>query len=102
MSQCSFTATGSRDLEDIVDTIAENSGFDAAERFLSQINAQCRRLAQFPKMGRRRDELSPSLRSFPFQVYLILYREIEGGVEIARLISGYRDLEALCSDQDED
>ncbi len=103
MSQvCRFTVPASRDIEGIVDYIAENSGFDAAERFLSQINAQCRRLAQFPKMGRRRDELVPSLRSFPFQIYLIFYREIEGGVEIARIISGYRDLEALFFNQDED
>jgi hypothetical protein len=32
MSQCRFTAAASRDLEDIIDTIAENSGFDTADR----------------------------------------------------------------------
>jgi toxin ParE1/3/4 len=87
MSQCRFTAAASRDLEDIIDSIADDRGLDAADRFLSQINVQCRRLAQFPGMGRRRNELSPSLRSFPFQIYLIFYREIDNGVEIARIIS---------------
>ena len=72
----------------------------AADTFLDKISQKFEQLAQFPKMGRRRHELSPSLRSFPFQIYLIFYREIEGGVEIARVISGYRDLEALFSEQD--
>lgn len=72
----------------------------AADAFLDQISQKFERLAQFPQMGRRRDELLPQLRSFPFQVYLIFYREVEGGVEIARIVSGYRDLEALFSDQD--
>jgi toxin ParE1/3/4 len=52
-------------------------------------------------MGRRRDELLPSLRSFPVEDYLIFYRPIEEGIEILRVVSGYRDLEALFQDEDE-
>ena len=46
-------------------------------------------------MGRRRDELLEELRSFPVDDYLIFYRPIEGGIEILRVISGYRDLSGL-------
>lgn len=36
------------------------------------------------------------------EMYLIFYRVIEEGVEILRVVSGYRDLENLFSEQGED
>lgn len=92
---CRFTAKASRDIETIIDLIADNSGFDAAERFLKKVNQKCKNLAIFPNMGRRRDELLEELRSFPVDDYLIFYCPIEGGIEILRVISGYRDLSEL-------
>ncbi|MFB2898235.1 type II toxin-antitoxin system RelE/ParE family toxin [Aerosakkonemataceae cyanobacterium BLCC-F50] len=92
---CRFTTTASRDIETIIDLIADNSGFDVAERFLKKVNQKCQNLASFPNMGRKRDELLEELRSFPVDDYLIFYRPIEGGIEILRVISGYRDLSAL-------
>ena len=74
---------------------------DSADRFLSVITQKFERLANFPNMGRRRDELSSSLRSFPVDDYLIFYRPIEGGIEITRVVSGYRDLDALFSNEDD-
>lgn len=99
---CRFTVPASRDLESIIDFIASNSSFDAAERFLNKINDKCRTLANFPNMGRRRDELAPSLRSFPVEDYLIFYRPTEGGIEIMRVVSGYRDLDALFDKPDDE
>lgn len=49
-------------------------------------------------MGRRRDKLLPTLHSFPVDDYLIFYRPIAEGIEVVRVVSGYRDLEALFSD----
>ena len=46
-------------------------------------------------MGRQRDELAPTLRSFPVGRYVIFYRSIEGGIEVARVLSAYRDLGRL-------
>jgi toxin ParE1/3/4 len=92
---CRFTAPASRDIESIIDYVAENSSFDAAERLLKKINEKCRNLANFPNMGRKRDELLSLLCSFPVDDYLIFYRSIEGGIEILRVVSGYRDLDAL-------
>ena len=48
---CKFTVPASRDIETIIDYIAENSSFDAAESLLSKINSKCTRLAKFPGMG---------------------------------------------------
>lgn len=92
---CRFTIPASRDIENIIDYVADNSSFDSAERLLKKINQKCSKLANFPSMGRRRDELYPLLRSFPVDDYLIFYRPIENGIEILRVVSGYRDLDAL-------
>jgi toxin ParE1/3/4 len=75
---CRFTVPASRDIENIIDYVADNSGLDAADRLLNKINQKCITLANFPSMGRRRDELLPWLRSFPVDDYLIFYRLIEG------------------------
>lgn len=92
---CRFTIPASRDLEAILDYIAENQSIDAAEKLMERVNQTCQRLTQFPGLGRRRDELWPDARSFPISNYLIFYRASAEGVEILRIVSGYRDLKAL-------
>ena len=99
---CRFTAPASRDIEAIIDYVADRSSCDAAENLLNRINNRCKRLASFPSMGRKRDELAPNVRSFPIDDYLIFYRAIEEGVEVLRVVSGYRDLRVLFSQSDED
>lgn len=97
---CRFTSTASRDIESIIDYMADGRGFDVAERFLDKINPRCRNLANFPNMRRSRDGILPSLRSFPIDSYLILYRLIEDGIEVVWVVSGYRDLDTLFDEQD--
>jgi toxin ParE1/3/4 len=84
-----------KDLESINDYLFENRSPEIAERFLEMIDSKCERLVQYPKMGRKRDELVTDLRSFPAQEYLIFYRIIPIGIEVIRVASGYQDLEAL-------
>ena len=50
-------------------------------------------------MGAKRDELMPGLRSFPVGDYLVFYRVADRGIEIIRVVSGYRDLPALFADE---
>lgn len=99
---CQFTAPASRDIEAIIDYVADRTSFDAAERLLNRINDRCKRLASFPSMGRKRDEPALNVRSFPIDDYLIFYRAIEEGIEVLRVVSGYRDLRVLFSQSDED
>lgn len=98
---CVFTIPASRDLENILDYIADRGGVNRAENVLSQINQKCRTLANFPNMGKGREELLPALRSFPMDNYIIFYRPIEEGIEVLRIVSGYRDLETLFTVDDE-
>jgi toxin ParE1/3/4 len=82
------------DLDDIWWYIAQDNP-DAADRLLDKIEEQCQALAQFPNMGINRDELMPTLRSFPIGNYLLFYLPTDDGVEIVRVLSGMRDIDAL-------
>jgi toxin ParE1/3/4 len=45
-----------------------------------------------PLAGRARPELAENVRSFPVGNYVIFYRPLQDGIEIVRVLSGYRDL----------
>lgn len=93
----SLSRQAQQDIRDIAAFIRQKNP-TAARQFIHAFIEQCRTLGQFPDMGRKRDELVPSLRSFPLNSYLIFYRPIPNGIEIARVVSGYRDLENLFSE----
>ncbi len=95
---CRITLRASQDIEAIADYLATQSNLTIAERFLSGIDSTFQQIAQFPQMGRKRDELYPGLRSLPYQQYLIFYRLLNEEIEVFRVVSGYRDLTALFQD----
>jgi toxin ParE1/3/4 len=101
MSRYIFTIPARQDIKEITRYIA---GFNrtAARKLKDRIQQQCKQLAEFPNMGRNRDDLLSGLRSFPVEDYLIFYRQIPNGVEIVRIVSGYRDLEAVFSSNQTD
>ena len=101
MSRYIIAPSAKRELKEINSYIARYNS-TAARRFKERIKQQCKLLADFPEMGQNRDELEPGLRSFPIENYLIFYRPIANGVEIVRVVSGYRDLEAIFSSDDTD
>lgn len=82
------------DLDDIWLYIAQDH-ISAADRFIDTLHQKCRELAESPGMGRGRDELAVGLRSLPVGNYVVFYRPMQGGIEVARILSGFRDLEAL-------
>lgn len=82
------------DLDDIWVYIAKGSRSNA-ERFTNELVETCRLLAAQPGMGRKRDDLKPGLRMFTHRRYVILYTEVEDGVFIERVLSGYPDIEGL-------
>ena len=90
-----------QDIDEITEFVAAKN-VEAAVRVLEKLIDKFETLARFPNMGRRRDDLAPGLRSFPIEEYLIFYRQIEGGIQIARVVSGFRDLDALFERQDGD
>jgi toxin ParE1/3/4 len=94
MPQVQRTTQANEDLVEIWGYIARDS-FRAADRLLETIEEKCQLLAEFPQMGRQRDELAPGLRSFGVGAYLIFYRIIEDGIEVIRVLHGARHLERI-------
>ncbi len=92
-----LTLPAKQDIDRINNSLSLRNS-DAAERFLDAVAQRLRTLANFPKMGRRRDEIAPRLRSFPIEDYLIFYRPIEKGTEVLRIVTSYSDLEFLFQD----
>ncbi|MBU7581576.1 MAG: type II toxin-antitoxin system RelE/ParE family toxin [Nostoc sp. TH1S01] len=99
--QFRLTEPAIQDIEQIADYIAKKFGLTQSELFLSKLDAKFSKIAQFPKLGRQRDEILPGIRSLPIDNYLILYMPIGNDVEIFRVISGYRDLSSLFHDDDD-
>jgi toxin ParE1/3/4 len=91
LAKARLSRLAEQDLLDIWSYIAKDNP-DAADRFTDLLIEKCDNLCRFPELGTRRDELAPSLRSFPVGRYIIFYRRADPGVEVARILSAYRDL----------
>lgn len=100
-SQFRLTEPAIKDIEQIANYIAKQAGLQQSEYFLSKLDRKFAKIAQFPNLGRRRDEILPELRSLPIDNYLILYMPIDNDVEIFRVISGYRDILGLFAEESE-
>lgn len=68
---------------------------DAADRQLESIFDKVDTLASAPLLGESCDELRDSLRSFSAGKYLILYYPKPGRIDVARILHGSRDVEAM-------
>ena len=66
----------------------------AADRLIFRLEKVLRNLALQPQMGREAGELAPKLRVAPVGTYLIFYRPIVDGIEVARILHGARDISA--------
>jgi toxin ParE1/3/4 len=97
MSSYSFSDTAIRDLDEICNYIAvENS--KAASQLFDLIRRKCKLVANFPNMGKSYSRLAPNLQGFVVEDYIIFYYPTPDGINIARVVSGYRDLGELFLD----
>jgi toxin ParE1/3/4 len=80
------------DVYSIARHIADDADLPAAHRFIDAIDEAAHLIATQPKMGRERDELAPRLRSFPVGSCVLFYRITKGGIEVARVLHGARDI----------
>jgi toxin ParE1/3/4 len=94
MSSYSFSDTAVRDIDEICEYIAVQNG-KAASQLFDRIRQKCKLVANFPNMGKTYSNLDPNLRGFVVDDYIVFYYPSSDGINIARVISGYRDLEDL-------
>lgn len=94
MSRYHFSDQARADLDEIWLFIAEDN-LAAADRLIDEIIARFGVLVEHPGMGHACEELAPSLRSSVVGNYLIFYRPRRNGIDVVRVLSGFRDLPAL-------
>lgn len=92
-----------QDIRDLATHIARNR-LSAALKFVDAVEEAFRLLATFPEMGTPCEFRSPATEGLRlctikrFKKHLILYRPIEDGIEVVRVLYGTRDLEAIFAD----
>ncbi len=79
---------------DIFELIARDKPI-AAANWVSKIEDKCKLVATVPDFGESRPEFGEGIRSSVVGRYVIFYRAIDGGIEVARIIPGDRDIRAL-------
>ena len=90
MVQIEWTERSLEDLNEIHDYIARDSK-SYANLFIKKIYNAVQKLSEFPNMGRIVPELNiPSIRELIYQNYRIVYRIIDGIVEIITVFHGSR------------
>jgi toxin ParE1/3/4 len=95
MKRVVFSPLAESDLQGILDYIARDKP-RAATRFVATLREKCQLLAVNPELGQRRPSFrSGEYRTFSVGNYVIFYRPTDRGVEIARVVSGFRDIETL-------
>ncbi len=94
MNSYFLTPQAIQDLEEIHDFIVKDSA-PAALKLLDLFEEKFQLIAQSSKMGRKREELAPELRSFPAGKYVIFYRCAQNRIEVIRVLHGSRDIETI-------
>ena len=88
------TAQADEDLIDLWVYIAQDNPA-AADNLLDELENKFALLAGQPRLGVARSDIAPGLRHFPVGNYLILYREIDPGIKVVRVVHGARRLSHL-------
>jgi toxin ParE1/3/4 len=84
------------DLEDIYSFVFKASRSHAtSEKFVRRIMARADRVGDAPLGGRPRDDLSPGLRTVPFDTVAVIAYRVGETIEIVGVFYGGRDYEAL-------
>jgi antitoxin ParD1/3/4/toxin ParE1/3/4 len=92
MSGYELSPESLQDLQDIWDFIASDS-VTAADRLESELFEAFELLAQRPRMGHTRSDLTArDVRFWPVGSYLIVYRRISTKLQIVAVLHGARDI----------
>lgn len=95
MSDVVYAPKAENDLVGIADYIARDKP-KAARRWLQKIRETCETLATKSELGELRSEFGvPGCRSFSVGNYVVFFRQVESGIEVARVVHGSRDMRRL-------
>lgn len=91
-----ITRLAQADLDEVWNYIFTESGSETtADRALDFLGERFDVLAEWPRSGRRRDDLRRGYRSYAAGNYVVFYRLRGNTVVIQRVLHGRRDIAAL-------
>ena len=95
MSEFLLSPAARLDLLGIWEYVARDS-VEAADRVIEKLHSEMRELARQPGLGHfRRDLADEPLRFWRVYTYLVIYRPETRPLEIARVLSAYRNVKEL-------
>lgn len=100
MSNYLFTDAAVKDLDRICEYIARQNS-RAASQLFDAIRKKCKLVADFPNMGKSYSKIAVNLRGFVVEDYIVFYYPRKDGIDIVRVINGYRDFETLFLEEEE-
>ncbi len=86
MTAFRLTPQARTDLDEIWAYTAERWSFDQAEAYLRTLDATFQLLAEHPGMGRSIDDIREGYFKFPAASHVVIFRKLEGTIEIVRLL----------------
>ena len=89
-----FSEPALEDLDGIWRYLAQQSS-ENATHFITRFEEVFSLLDDFPQIGRERNDLRLGIRSYVYQRYVVLYRQVEEDVLIEAIIRGDRDIEGM-------
>ena len=92
MSKVRFTRHAREDLLDIWLYIAPRCSNTVADQVYDRIEQTCRLLKHNPQLGPARPEIAEDARALVIERWIALYRLVEDGVQVVRIVDGVRDL----------
>ena len=94
MGRVSILKRAVRDLEGIVDYIAEHNA-SAADGLKRRLRDTFELLADQPLMGESREDLGRNTRIFTVGNYAVLYRATRQGITVRQVVHSARDVDAI-------
>lgn len=79
------------DLKCIYEYGVRNWGITRASGYLEKLKEHFWGLTEQPEKGIKRDELMPSMRSFPVGSHIVFYRLQESQIEVVRVLNCRQD-----------
>jgi len=98
MSRYKLTRSAERDIRDIWDYVAAEN-FETADTLLDRFYARFLQVAGNPRLGSVHPEIEGDVRFVVVGQYVILYKAIEKGVLVLRVLHGRRDISQVFRDE---
>ena len=96
-----FTHHGVADLEEIGRYTREQWGLKQARLYREELELSLQKLALSPALGRSRQEIAQSVRSFPVARHIAFYVETQGGITVLRILHPSIDVNLAFLSEDE-